>query len=101
LRWSATVIPKISAASSTIMKIPSRLNGARSLKSMNWTMRPRSRPVSASSPKAQANQRRTLNGMARIVAAAAVETALRFEPSGFACGAHHRHADLIERYECA
>ena len=62
----ATVIPKRSAASSSIMKMPSRLNGARSLKSTNSMMRGSSMPVIASREKAQANQSRTDQGASRI-----------------------------------
>ena len=66
LRCSATVIPNRTAASSSIMKIPSRLNGARSLKSTNSMMRGSSRPVTASRKKAQANHSRTDQGASRI-----------------------------------
>ena len=45
------------------MKMPSRLNGARSLKSMNSTIRPSSSPVIASPAKAHANQNRTASGI--------------------------------------
>ena len=66
-RWSATVMPKRTTASSTIMKIPSRLNGARSLKSTNSTIRPSMSPVSASIRNATTNQSRTASGIFAFV----------------------------------
>ena len=64
LRCIATVMPNSRAASSSIMKMPSRLNGARSLKSTNAMIRGSRIPVPASSTKAHANQSLTPIGIA-------------------------------------
>ncbi len=63
LRCSATVTPKITSASSPIMKMPSRLNGAFSLKSTNPMILGNSSPVTTRRPIAHPNQSRTPVGV--------------------------------------
>ena len=63
LRCSATVMPKITRASSAIMKIPSNEKGARGEKSTKSMILGRSKPVMASRMKAHPNQRSTPSGV--------------------------------------